>query len=213
MLFWPSADQPSWGHGWWLSALILFWPWTTVSAADSFGVWATFNTSCARCHEGQCSGRLSLGADAATQTHVERYSGKILTGDEHALFLHHLRLMKEGCHLVSAPAHAPVDVAVLQAEGAILAAFRSFQGNAYFIPLGKLMPGRYQLILEGTAAQAWRVQVLAETLETSSDSEGCAGSLFLQEAFVAGGMAYHYLRVITGSGNVWLTRLEVRPLP
>jgi hypothetical protein len=46
--------------------------------ADDFESVIRFNTTCAQCHEGQCSGRLSfsLGAEAAFD-HIRRYAGDV----------------------------------------------------------------------------------------------------------------------------------------
>ncbi len=64
-----------------------------------------FNTVCANCHEGECSGRLSFqsGADAA-RGHMERYLGKITSAEGAALFSL-LRYTKEHC------SHYPVTAA------------------------------------------------------------------------------------------------------
>ena len=56
-----------------------------------------FNTVCANCHEGECSGRLSFqsGAAAARQ-HMQRYLGPIVDADV-AAFFDLLRYTKENC--------------------------------------------------------------------------------------------------------------------
>jgi hypothetical protein len=110
---------------------------TGISAASS----VRFNIACARCHEGECSGRLSfdLGRKAA-EFHIERYAGKVspLTRQElYAL----LEYMKRECR------YYPLDIVVpanRRWEAGMLQKLHDEAESAYFIPLGRLSAGSYR---------------------------------------------------------------------
>ena len=120
----------------------------SVAAADRIPIEAVvaFNTQCARCHEGECSGRLSfhLGEDAADE-HIRRYSGALpLETVRHLSEL--LRYMKVQC------AFYPLSLALASdSVWAVdtLGRLRAPDGTAYFLPLGVLAPGRYRLWIDG----------------------------------------------------------------
>jgi hypothetical protein len=120
----------------------------SVAAADRIPIEAVvaFNTQCARCHEGECSGRLSfhLGEDAADE-HIRRYSGALpLETVRHLGEL--LRYMKVQC------AFYPLSLALASdSVWAVdtLGRLRAPDGTAYFLPLGVLAPGRYRLWIDG----------------------------------------------------------------
>lgn len=141
-----------------------------VLAEDQFSREAVlrFNTVCAHCHEGQCSGRLSfaLGPEA-TYNHIRRFTGDV--PDAQALELNEvLGYMKRHC------AYAPLaPVAKTALSGGELQGFRdSFSGN-YFLPLGRLHVGDYELYLELAKPQAIRVEIIADDFEPLVDE--CRG--------------------------------------
>lgn len=105
-----------------------------------------FNTSCARCHEGECSQRLSfrLPEDAA-DSHVRRYGGELSKGSVRQL-AELLRYMKEDCGFYPFP-HAMIRDRVWDSDR--LDTLRSPSGQAYFLPLGFLQPGLYRLLFKG----------------------------------------------------------------
>lgn len=122
----------------------IFVPWvaetgfaTEISAASS----VRFNIVCARCHEGECSGRLSFDQGRKmAELHIERYAGKVspLTRQElYAL----LEYMKLECR------YYPSDVAVpanRKWEAGMLQKLHDEAESAYFIPLGRLAAGSYR---------------------------------------------------------------------
>ena len=119
-----------------------------VFATDNIQIQSSviFNTSCARCHEGECSGRLTfhLPKSAADQ-HIRRYGGEQSIKEIRQLF-ELLRYMKEECSFY------PLSVALAQDriwDSDILGKLQSPSNNAYFVPLGRLEPGLYQILLEG----------------------------------------------------------------
>jgi len=105
-----------------------------------------FNTICAKCHEGECSGRLSFHLQkGAVEQHMLRHGGEVsLTRIRQLSEL--LRYMKEKCSFY------PMSGGISQ--GGILdknrlQKLKSPASNAYFLPLGFLEPGGYQLVLDG----------------------------------------------------------------
>ena len=106
-----------------------------------------FNTICAKCHEAQCSGRLSF--DEAFETsanHILRYyaqaSGKKWLQKE---LFDILNYMKGKC------AYFPMQVTVPLTRdwrGEILDRFTTLMERNYFIPVGNFTPGHYRIELE-----------------------------------------------------------------
>jgi hypothetical protein len=110
---------------------------TEISAASS----VRFNIVCARCHEGECSGRLSfdLGRKAA-ESHIERYAGKVSPLVRQELYVL-LEYMKRECR------YYPFDIAVPENrrwEAGLLQKFHDEAESAYFIPLGRLAAGSFR---------------------------------------------------------------------
>ena len=105
-----------------------------------------FNTQCARCHEGECSGRMSFQlAEGATDEHVRRYGGDMsmeTVRDLGAL----LSYMKERCAFFPLPLSLGAD----HSWGRdILDRLRGPDGTAYFMPLGSMEPNSYLLRISG----------------------------------------------------------------
>ena len=129
-----------------------------------------FNTVCANCHEGECSGRLSFqsGVDAA-RGHMERYLGKITSAEAASLFSL-LRYTKEHC------SHYPVTVA-RPAEGVWNAAelnlWRNQHEGAYFVPLGKLASGSHRLQITFASAAPGRLKITDERFEPLVEEALC----------------------------------------
>ena len=118
-----------------------------VCASDNipFGSSVIFNTTCARCHEGECSGRMSfhLPEEAANQ-HIRRHGGDLSAENIRQLFKL-LRYMKEECSFYPLPLALMND----QTWGReMLNKFQSPSRQAYFMPLGLLESGVYQLLFE-----------------------------------------------------------------
>ena len=117
-------------------------------ASDSIRIESAilFNTSCARCHEGECSGRLSFHLPRdATDQHIRRYGGELSLEKTRQLF-EILRYMKEECR------YYPFSLALVEDrvwESDTLADLQAPSRQAYFMPLGYLDPGAYQLLFEG----------------------------------------------------------------
>jgi hypothetical protein len=108
-----------------------------------------FNTQCARCHEGECSGRMSfqLAEDAADE-HIRRYGGDMPPERVRELGKL-LRYMKERCAFFPLPLALAAD----HSWGRdILDRLRGPEGTAYFLPLGVMDAGHYGLRISGLDA-------------------------------------------------------------
>lgn len=105
-----------------------------------------FNTICAKCHEAECSGRLSFNAAfEASRNHVIRHygaaSGKQWLQRELTIILNH---MKEKC------SYYPMDVVIPPQRiwsSEILEDMSTLLERYYFIPIGSFTPGKYNLSL------------------------------------------------------------------
>lgn len=169
--------------------------------------WALFNTVCARCHEAQCSGRLSLGSgDAQSRAHVERYAGR-LSDELHQQLVTYLQHMKEFCGFTAIPLAFEPRAAWSEEQ---LTDFRTPNGEAYFVPLGELAAGRHRVQARLAGAE-WSAQVVADGFDALAEARSCgAGDEFSLEFHAGEGM--HYLRVL-GRGALQLQELRLAAVP
>lgn len=106
-----------------------------------------FNTICAKCHEAQCSGRLSFDNTIKKSTnhilrHYSQASGKLWLQKE---LFEILNYMKKKC------AYYPMQTTIPLKkiwEGETLEKFTTLMEKNYFIPIGKFTPGTYQIEFE-----------------------------------------------------------------
>jgi len=122
-----------------------------------------FNTLCAKCHEGQCSGRLSLdNGSKAASSHIKRYAvdTEISTSEENEFFTL-LNYMKKECALLMP------DNGKWKRKN--LSYFAVPSHDSYFIPLGTLKSGDYTLIIKVKESNCFRVEVISNKLDSSLD--------------------------------------------
>ncbi|MEA2080135.1 MAG: hypothetical protein U9P00_09805 [Pseudomonadota bacterium] len=121
-----------------------------------------FNTICAKCHEAQCSGRLSFDkAYEASSGHIVRHyneaSGKKWLQKELFKILNH---MKEKCSYY--PMSIPVPPQrVWNSE--ILDKMTTLLERNYFIPVGPFSPGSYKLELNLARDEKVTLHLVSET--------------------------------------------------
>jgi len=106
-----------------------------------------FNTICAKCHEAECSGRLSFDEAFEKSTgHILRHyvqaSGKQWLQKE---LFDILNYMKGRCAYY--PIQTPVPLERVWGED-ILDKFATLMERNYFIPVGNLTPGHYHIEIE-----------------------------------------------------------------
>jgi len=122
-----------------------------------------FNTRCAKCHEGECSGRLSFETGSRTAArHIRQYAQEEnLSQKDIGRFYALLNYMKEKCALYM-PEHGI-------GKRSNLSHFALPSQKGYFLPLGKLAAGRYRLTLDFGSPVPFHLEVLSDTLENVLD--------------------------------------------
>lgn len=148
-----------------------------------------FNTVCARCHEGECSGRLSFSSGiAATRGHMQRHLPAVSSVEMEELFAI-LKYTKEHC------AHYPLPDAV-PAHGVWDAeALQQWHGpgrDSYFIPLGPMRRGNYRLSLRFDGKTEVSLRITDEKFEVLLDEQPCKDHAFDLTLPVAA-EAFYYL--------------------
>ena len=126
-----------------------------------------FNTLCAKCHEGECSGRLSFdtGSNAAS-SHIKRYAGDVnISKGETKEFFDLLNYMKTECALWM-PNNG-------KWEPKNLSHFSLPSAKGYFIPLGPLKKGEYYIEIKLKDDIHFRVEVLSNHFEHFLDLSVC----------------------------------------
>lgn len=135
-----------------LLGLLLAMPIAAQAEVPERTSFVDFNTQCARCHEGECSGRLSFssGSEGAAR-HLRRYLGDISDKEVQELY-GLLRQTKENCAIYPFPA---------QWDGTLdeLKTWRNSLQDGYFIPVQRLDAGQWRLEieLETAGAESWQL--------------------------------------------------------
>ncbi|MDD3448792.1 MAG: hypothetical protein PHF72_07145 [Gammaproteobacteria bacterium] len=136
---------------------------TAATPAVELESYVIFNTRCADCHEGECSGRLSffhLPEDAADE-HVRRFAGQVPVARVRELqFL--LTWMKKNCAFYPLPLVIPADG---RWDMKALASLSLDSGRAYFVPIGELAPGRWRVTVGAETAADFTVEVVGSDFE------------------------------------------------
>jgi hypothetical protein len=181
--------------------------YATMGAAEvSRATAVKFNTVCTRCHEGECSGRLSFSSGvAATRSHVRRYLPSSSPLEVEELFAI-LKYTKELC------AHYPLPDAI-PANGMwgteALRQWRSPEGDSYFIPLGKMRPGAYHLGLRFDGETEASVRITNENFDVLLEEQQCRDQACDQTLPVAA-EALYYLHL---KSSATLLALTLAPAP
>jgi hypothetical protein len=133
----------------------------------STGSAVTFNTLCSKCHEGECSGRLSFDTGSKTAgSHIRRYA------EEHTLskgkikeFFALLNHMKKVCAI-----YMPKNAQWKQED---LSHFMLSSAKGYFIPLGLLEGGTYRMTIRTKEDIHFQTEVLSEHFDHFLNQEVC----------------------------------------
>src|SRR5574340_158090 len=196
----------------WLGACLLLAHGLAGAEADGGKIPASsavrFNTACAKCHEGQCSGRLSFDSgQMATDTHILRYAGDAspdVRRDLYALLAH----MKQTCRYYPISVLVPMD---RHWEADLLRVLRSPAEDAYFVPLGTLPAGRYRAVLQFDGEAELFAQVISGNFEIVDRPGLRTRKGTVDFVFVAEREGAHYLRVQAAKPAA-LVGLEILPL-
>ena len=171
-------------------AVLLGCALSAATPADDTAYLIRFNTACAHCHEGQCSGRLSFAlAPAATFAHIRRYAGKVDDADARRLY-DALAYMKRAC------AYPPLAVLGRHTDDpAALAVYRDAASGDYFVPVGPLAPGPYRLRLDLVAADRLEVEVLNQHFELVAQGRSTDPATQFDIRFAVDEAAQHFVRL------------------
>jgi hypothetical protein len=170
-----------------------------------------FSTLCTRCHEGECSGRLSfsLGCEA-TFSHIRRYlasAGYEPSTQEMNEHFQLLKSMKTDCRYHALPVSVPAD-RIWSDE--LLGKLRNPAENAYFIPLGRLLPGRYRALLRFDRDCSVNAEAVSARFEVQ-DTQFLSSYPFQTEVRFSVPVGEEYfLRLFTGQPAA-LLGLELEP--
>ena len=163
-----------------------------LAASEEVDPVIMFNTVCASCHEGECSGRLTFDSGSAgAKEHIQRYAGPVSSKIVSALF-EALVTMKRVCAYPSFDFSAPQDH---QWSANTLAKFGIPSRKGWFIPLGRLAAGNYQVTLIADAGVSMRLQVVRDNFEISAEDCNCTHSGETVYPFTVDGAGIYYLRI------------------
>ena len=178
-----------------LSGLLLFPPHTASAADDAFTESVIiFNTICAKCHEAQCSGRLSFDdALAASTGHIQRHYGEASGKQwlQKELF-EILNYMKEKCSYY--PMHTSIPLKRVWTSD-ILDKLSTLLEKNYFIPVGNFTPGSYRIELE--LEKDTRITAHLITEEFDMIVENCyeSSNRRVNIPFIVKSSGIHYFRI------------------
>lgn len=169
-----------------------------------------FNTICAKCHEAQCSGRLTFD-DALTSSagHILRYYGE--ASDKQWLqreLFEILNYMKERC------SYYPMNTVVPATwvwESGILDKLSTLLERNYFIPVGGLTPGSYRIELELEHRAKLTAQLITEEFDLIFEEYHESNNRYMNIPFVVESYGIHYFRVYPNK-PVRITRLAITAL-
>jgi len=153
-----------------------------------------FNTICAKCHEAQCSGRLSFEEDLeASKGHIVRHyseaSGKKWLQKELFVILNY---MKEKC------AYYPMSVPIPPQRvwsREILEKTATLLERNYFIPIGRFIPGRYNLEFKLAKDTKVAVHLVSETFDMVVEDCYLSSDQRIVMPFSIEEMGNYYVRV------------------
>ena len=161
-----------------------------------------FNTHCAKCHEGQCSGRLTFdtGSEAASN-HIKRYcDDATISTCEVKEYFTLLNYMKKECLLYMPNA--------IKYNSKNLLSFATSTHKRYFITLGVLKKGEYKLLAKTKDDVRYRVEIISSQFDTYLDRSICSSFKTNEFEFSIDEKLNYYLR-INSKKTVYFQTLEI----
>jgi len=159
-----------------------------------------FNTICAKCHEAQCSGRMSFDdAFEASKNHVIRHYGDA----QDKLWLQRelftiLNYMKQKCAYY--PMQSPLPPKRVWGSD-VLSKMATLLERNYFIPLGPFTPGKYRINLQLEKDTKLTVHLVSEEFE-----------MVVEDCFTSGDMKLEIPFSITEKGNYYFRMYPKEPV-
>ncbi|MCD6173815.1 MAG: hypothetical protein J7J96_08555, partial [Sulfurimonas sp.] len=125
-----------------------------------------FNTICAKCHEGQCSGRLSFDSGAKmAASHINRYT-KTSSDREVNEFFTILKYMKKECKIFLPNLNLKDKENYSKKD---ILPYATPSKKAYFIPLGILKIGTYNLEINIEKFKQYKIEIISEHFDMLLD--------------------------------------------
>jgi len=125
-----------------------------------------FNTICAKCHEGECSGRLTFDDNAKVAfSHINRYipnSSEIQATELFTILKH----MKTQCVVFFPNTYLHDKTSWLKKE---LVQYSLPSKKSYFIPLGLLKKGMHKLRINTNKSQLYTIVIISKNFEIVLD--------------------------------------------
>ncbi len=155
----------------WLVILFITFPLHLASSPkvenSSIKTSVIFNTLCAKCHEGECSGRLSFDTGSKTaSSHIKRYTGDDTLSKKHIKeFFTLLNHMKKACEI-----YMPGNEKWQEKD---LSHFALPSSKGYFIPLGTLEKGTYRIVIETKEDTHFQLEILSDHFEHFLNRQIC----------------------------------------
>lgn len=148
-----------------------------------------FAVACGRCHEGECSGRLSFSSGpGVAANHVRRYAPDATDADVSRLFAL-LKFTKEHCR--------PYPIAEGSAApgrwtAGELDSWRDARSGGYYIPLGRPQAGQRRLRLVFDGPPRGRLRITDARFESVAEEQSCdAASLGVSLTATGGDLVLH----------------------
>jgi hypothetical protein len=195
-------------HAVWAIVLLSWMTTTMPSGATTAGATLRFATTCARCHEGECSGRLTFAREPqAAFDHIRRYAGPADDALARQLYAT-LERMKSDC---SYPPLEGPDLGRMAGREELAVHLDPWSGH-YFLSLGELPAGIHRLSLEVHGDGRLRVEVIDATFDPIIDRCLTPAGGPLQLLLGVEDSGRHYLR-LRPRGRLTIDRLTLSPLP
>ena len=153
-----------------------------------------FNTMCAKCHEAQCSGRMSFDdASEASGNHIIRHYGDAKDKQwlQKELFTI-LNYMKEKCAFY--PMESPLPPKRVWSSS-VLNKMTTLLERNYFIPLGSFSPGEYHINLKLEKDTKITVHLVSEEFEMAIDDCFTSDNMTLKIPFSITEKGNYYFRM------------------
>ena len=190
--------------------LLLVSPLFAVEDKASTESVVIFNTICAKCHEAQCSGRLSFDeAFEVSASHILRHYGQAYGNKwlQKELF-DILNYMKGKC------AYFPMQVTVPLTRdwsSEILDKFTTLMERNYFIPVGNFTPGHYRIELELDKDVKVTAHLISGEFEMVVEDCYLSSDRRISIPFLIEKQGNYYFRMYPRE-PVWISRLAIIPL-
>lgn len=172
-------------------AIVLVMLTGTPTTATTTLATIRFATTCANCHEGECSGRLSFARQPRmTFAHIRRYAGPVDETLAQELY-EALEWMKANCRYP--PLQGPDPARAIDAPEAD--AYRDARSSAYFIPLHGLQAVPYRLSITFDGDGPVRIEVIDSSFDPLVDERMDVSNGRLTVSLPVPEQAHGYLRL------------------